>query len=742
MASLPVPPAPVYGPDGQRIPYNIVKKSPVKELHSLWQSSGQKGRMAIAIPKYRFRIRTQLEAMLKHPCLDAWKPLSRKCSCSCMEESGLSYSSEELRKCIDDLISFACMEKREQQLLVIQWIRYSDVLLQNQGSKKIFLMPGCSICICKNALQRMLGMKAKSWKTCDYHAKKGTIPKHGLEGRVGDDSNRGKGSSQQRELLKNFFERMVSMASPRATLSVRVLTDNCTRTELRDDALIDLPPHFTRAGLYQQCVFECGFKLEYDDKHRLVKQIAIPGVEHKAYPAESTFRNYWNTNYPHLKIPNAREDICGDCHIFNNKNKYLSKLLKEEQDEDDDAEVQEAGSEEEEEPVVFCEYDKMPRDELKETRETLVLQAAKHVVMARKQRQVFIEKKEEAFNTRDLPRDQRKYCFVADYAQNCCIPSFSGDQPGETYYYSPLSAYVFGVADCSRKPTHMTAHVYLENESGKGGNNVASLLWKEFEQHGLLSPTLGPPAAEINLFFDNCGGQNKNRIVLRLLLYMVKRGLCKKATAYFLVRGHTKNDCDRLFNLMKKTCRKRNIYTPRDLYLALDDHEDIDASPMEEAPFYDWDTLEDKFMRRPPGVKAPHVFSVDDTDSDLLWIQDYVGGAPAISHNVVKKPFRDANATWYLEEPLELPMKGMQHIKWIELHDKWAPLVPIDKRLEWEYYHTDLAKEHRDSVKEHTKESKKQRKGRQRDSAPKKKKDEDDDEEIHGNKPNTNSAVV
>jgi hypothetical protein len=38
---------------------------------------------------------------------------------------------------------------------------------------------------------------------------------------------------------------------------------------------------------------------------------------------------------------------------------------------------------------------------------------------------------------------------------------------------------------------------------------------------------------------DNYGGQNKNRHVLRLMHFIVKRGVAKKANAIFLVRGHT-----------------------------------------------------------------------------------------------------------------------------------------------------------------------------------------------------------
>ena len=72
------------------------------------------------------------------------------------------------------------------------------------------------------------------------------------------------------------------------------------------------------------------------------------------------------------------------------------------------------------------------------------------------------------------------------------------------------------------------------------------------------------------------------------------------------------------------------------------------------------------------------------------------------------------NLTWFLKTPEEMPLKGIQNIKWMELHDKFRPLVPMDKWTEWEYYHTNLSQEARDEVKKHTRESKKQRKGRVR----------------------------
>ena len=113
---------------------------------------------------------------------------------------------------------------------------------------------------------------------------------------------------------------------------------------------------------------------------------------------------------------------------------------------------------------------------------------------------------------------------MADYAQNSYVPTFNSEQQGETYFYYPANCHVFGVAYASHQPTKLAAHAYTEFDGKKGGNNVAGLLWKQFKLDGLV-PQVDPttqdivdkdyvPAKEINLVFDKCGGQNKNRMVL------------------------------------------------------------------------------------------------------------------------------------------------------------------------------------------------------------------------------------
>ena len=104
----------------------------------------------------------------------------------------------------------------------------------------------------------------------------------------------------------------------------------------------------------------------------------------------------------------------------------------------------------------------------------MVLKVARHVDMARKQRILFNKKKKVAKEDRLLNKEhhEKSYCFVADFAQNMYVPNFAADQPGATYYYSPLNVYPFGIFDGSTKPSNLSAHVYYK---GKQCNVVCLL---------------------------------------------------------------------------------------------------------------------------------------------------------------------------------------------------------------------------------------------------------------------------
>jgi len=50
-------------------------------------------------------------------------------------------------------------------------------------------------------------------------------------------------------------------------------------------------------------------------------------------------------------------------------------------------------------------------------------------------------------------------------------------------------------------------------------------------------------------------------MVIQLVALLVELGLYKRINLIFLVAGHTKNSCDRLFNVLKIDYRKSNVFT-------------------------------------------------------------------------------------------------------------------------------------------------------------------------------------
>jgi len=79
------------------------------------------------------------------------------------------------------------------------------------------------------------------------------------------------------------------------------------------------------------------------------------------------------------------------------------------------------------------------------------------------------------------------------------------EQPGITYYYSPLSIYNLGIVDHAHVyddgwvTEHMHCHVYHEGVGKKGANNVASLIMKTLRGLNLLHGDL--VGGEINICF-------------------------------------------------------------------------------------------------------------------------------------------------------------------------------------------------------------------------------------------------
>ena len=68
------------------------------------------------------------------------------------------------------------------------------------------------------------------------------------------------------------------------------------------------------------------------------------------------------------------------------------------------------------------------------------------------------------------PKPEFKNIFkIMDYSQNLYLSNFEDEQPGDTYYYSPLNVYQSGIVDVSTGKDLLHSYTYIEVEGKEGG---------------------------------------------------------------------------------------------------------------------------------------------------------------------------------------------------------------------------------------------------------------------------------
>jgi hypothetical protein len=311
-----------------------------------------------------------------------------------------------------------------------------------------------------------------------------------------------------------------------------------------------------------------------------------------------TFLNFWSKNYSHLIIRRPNADICPDCYIAANILKFGSRKNDTGNDNNDDdvdlPELEPSGLINDDDDSVLG----MGIFSLEE-REDQVILAGEHVKLAKRIRELFnsfitLARAHAVVNVAHI---LRTYMRIGDYCQKMEMPYFEVEQPGDTYYMSPVNVNCFGLVDPAgtfsvdkhnlRQYRHLLrAFVYNESVSGCGGNNVASLFIKDLHTSGLMDRSKGP-GGHLVAAFDNCPGQNKNNHVLKTFCaWLVEKNYFLKVTVLFLVKGHTKNPVDHLFNSLKRNYMIQNIETFDALIPMINKSDDVIAEAMTPEDFH------------------------------------------------------------------------------------------------------------------------------------------------------------
>lgn len=548
---------------------------------------------------------------------------------------------------------------------------------------------------CQNGLRLLFCLGYRKWKTILEGIQIPTIKQHGNVG------NRNKSFSYTSEVLEYLMEVGHTEGESQATRFVRELTGIGIRNSEKFG--MTLPPYRSKRGMYLQYCWNNGWipvsngKGDYvsiasykrrpnDDEYG---DMALWPTNSISLPVCTfhTFRKIWKEHFPLMKIRQRSEDICLQCHIFKNAFKYNSSNLKQSHESgyanDPRTDNIENTTSTSDTNIDLIESDTTNINDLNET---IVLKAAIHVKQTIAQRKLANDKIAEAKNTNcgallTTSQTELVQTIIVDYCQNLNLPHLGNEQPGDAYYFSPLSIYTFGI--CNSVTGHLHAYVYDESEGAKGGNNVASLIL-DYVQTNLVKVGQ-PPMKELNIIMDNCAGQNKNRMVIRAAPYMIESGLFENVNLIFLIKGHTKNMCDRMFNLMKQNYSKRNVYTKTETYRVLGLSDNVTIVPAG-GKFKDWDSEFDILYRRPKAgsVTKNHLFSFSYEDiSDVLMTTKPAFNSTTTSTQKLlkmKKGWDIVDRQNYLAsiQPKTIPNPGLSDIKQVHLYTKWRKLVPIE----------------------------------------------------------------
>jgi hypothetical protein len=166
----------------------------------------------------------------------------------------------------------------------------------------------------------------------------------------------------------------------------------------------------------------------------------------------------------------------------------------------------------------------------------------------------------------------------------------------------------------------------------------------------------------------------------------------KSVNFLFLVRGHTKNPCDRMFNILKLRFRKQNVYTMEQLLEVLNEQDQVNAMRVLPSDFFGIDAFLDKFYRRFTSgtVHKAHIFSCSvengATKMKINVSQWELEDEPQVDTDLRKLArytnFGDRTREEAMDEfnPLLLEAPGVPAIKRCELYNKYRPLVPLPFR--------------------------------------------------------------
>ena len=360
---------------------------------------------------------------------------------------------------------FSNLAYSEQQNRFLEWMKYAALSPNVQGTRKKYLIPFSpgnettnleldqlfnNNLVCISALLIIFGKKYKFYYRVGQHFNNKTLP-------ISQQKNNANASKKiiargEVDALDHYLRQVETLAEPSATRLVREATGNLTIRDNNDDTKY-LPSNMSKRGCYRQYCEQRGKKVvtSHDGSCQLYPIDDAENVHNCI--SWYYFHTYWKKFFPQLKVSKSSEDICKECYVFFNRNKYKSSALDNEEDDTEDGNTtssnnsrskdeMSSGSKKTEESDDEGEKLIMATGDIRGLQnEAEILKASKHVHNAKSMREYLNKKiKEARFDvSSNIPWQERRNCLIGDYAQYMHLPFFGKKQPGDTYYFVPMN---------------------------------------------------------------------------------------------------------------------------------------------------------------------------------------------------------------------------------------------------------------------------------------------------------------
>jgi len=126
-------------------------------------------------------------------------------------------------------------------------------------------------------------------------------------------------------------------------------------------------------------------------------------------------------------------------------------------------------------------------------------------------------------------------------------------QVSQLYYKHKLIVFNFTVYE--NPGERGCCYLWTEVDGGKGSDNIGTCLLEYLR-------SLPSTVSRIDLFSDNCGGQNKNTQIMAMCLYAVNTTANLKEIQHtFLKTGHTYPECDSMHAAIEYAKRHVKVHS-------------------------------------------------------------------------------------------------------------------------------------------------------------------------------------